>query len=226
MLDSAKKKQYYVLGEHIRSDIREKQLGIPLIFEAQFVDVTTCKPITKLWADVSNCNSTGVYSGHATAKDPSNLNTTFLRGVQETNSDGVVQFASIFPGHYSPRTNHIHMVTHLNATLQPNKTITGGRTAYIGELLWDQDLIYKVQATYPYNTNTANITTNDNDIVFKHETANTTSNPVFEYVYLGEDLRDGIFAWTTIAVNVSATYELNYDYALTANGGVVESDYY
>lgn len=31
--------------------------------------------------------------------DASNLNNTFLRGIQQTDSDGVVQFSTIFPGH-------------------------------------------------------------------------------------------------------------------------------
>jgi phage repressor protein C with HTH and peptisase S24 domain len=115
------------------------------------------------------------------------------------------------------------MVAHLNATLLPNNTLSGGSVAHIGQVFWDQDLIYAVEATSPYNTNTIAITTNAEDRVFSTETTDTETVPVFEYVYLGDSLGDGIFGWVTIAVNVSATYDPNYSYVLTESGGVAES---
>ncbi|KUJ13326.1 extracellular dioxygenase [Mollisia scopiformis] len=218
---------YWVKGEHIRSDVREEQPGVPIVLEGQFVDVETCEPISGLYWDLWNCNSTGVYSGlvatgNGNTDDTSNLNATFLRGVQKTDDDGVVQFQSMFPGHYSGRTTHHHMVAHLNATVLPNNTLTGGTVAHIGQLFWDQDLIYKVEATYPYNTNNITLTTNADDRVFADETE-TTSDPVLEYVMLGDSLADGLFGWVTIAVNVSATYDPNYSFVYTASGGVAES---
>lgn len=219
---------FYVPGEHIRSNLRESQPGIPIVLEGQFIDVETCEPITDLWWDLWNCNSTGVYAGvveqgNGNANDASNINATFLRGLQKTDSDGVVTFESIFPGHYSGRATHHHMVAHLNATIQPNSTITGGHAVHIGQAFWDQDLISKVESTYPYNTNNITITTNAEDRVFSDETKNTTSDPVFEYTYLGSKLEDGIFGWLTIAVNISATYDPNYSFAYTSSGGVEES---
>lgn len=55
----------------------------------------------------------GVYSGvvqdgNGDTSDKGNINETFLRGVQRTNHDGIVQFLSIFPGHYTGRATHIH----------------------------------------------------------------------------------------------------------------------
>ncbi|KAF8851882.1 aromatic compound dioxygenase [Acephala macrosclerotiorum] len=218
---------YWVKGEHIRSDLREEQPGVPIVIDGQFVDVETCEPITDLYWDFWHCNSTGVYSGlvatgNGNIDDTSNLNATFLRGVQKTDSDGVVQFLSVFPGHYSGRTNHHHLVAHLNATVLPNNTLTGGTVGHIGQLFWDQDLVYQVEATYPYNTNNITLTTNAEDRVFAEETL-TTSDPVLEYVMLGDSLSDGIFGWVTIAVNVSATYDPNYSFVYTASGGVAES---
>jgi protocatechuate 3,4-dioxygenase beta subunit len=217
-----------VKGEYIRSDLREEQPGIPVTYDGQFVDVSTCEPIVGLYWDIWNCNSTGVYSGlvatgNGNTDDASNLNATFLRGVQKSDEDGVVQFSSIFPGHYDGRTTHIHMVAHLNATVLSNNTLSGGTVAHIGQLFWDQDIIYEVEATYPYNTNNITITTNEEDRVFSTETADTTSDPVVEYVRLGDELSDGLFGWVTIAVNVSATYDPNYSFVYTAAGGVAES---
>lgn len=63
-------------------------------------------------ADIWNCNSTGVYSGvqsngNGNYDDTTNLDNTALRGIQQTDDDGVVQFTSIFPGHYTGRATHM-----------------------------------------------------------------------------------------------------------------------
>ncbi|KAJ5874204.1 extracellular dioxygenase [Penicillium soppii] len=219
---------YYIKGEYIRSDIRENEPGVPIILDGQFIDVETCEPITNLYWDVWNCNATGVYSGlvatgNGNTADAANLNATFLRGVQKTDDEGVVQFSTLFPGHYSGRTTHHHIVAHLNVTVLPNNTIVGGTVAHIGQLFWDQDLINEVEATSPYSTNTVTLTTNEEDRVFSTETTGTTSDPVINYVKLGDSLSDGLLGWITIAVNTSATYDPNYSYVYTASGGVAES---
>ena len=219
---------YYVKGEYIRSDLRDSQTGVDIVIDGQFLDVETCEPITNLWWDIWNCNATGIYSGliatgNGNTDDTSNLNKTFLRGIQETDSDGVIQFQTVFPGHYSGRTTHHHMVAHLNATVLTNNTLTGGTVAHVGQAFWDQDLIYAVEATYPYNTNDITITTNADDRVFATETASTTSDPVFDFVYLGDSVEDGIFGWITIAVNTSASYDPKYSFTLTSSGGEAES---
>lgn len=115
------------------------------------------------------------------------------------------------------------MVAHLNASVLANNTIAGGTVAHIGQLFWDQDVINQVEATYPYNTNNITLTTNAEDRVFSDETSDTTSDPVFEYVMLGDDLSDGLFGWVTIAVNVSSTYDPAYSFVYTGSGGVAES---
>jgi len=130
-----------------------------------------------------DCNATGVYSGlvangNGNTADASNLNAAFLHGVQQTDADGVVQFQTLFPGRYSDRTTHHRMVAHVNVTVLLNNTITGGNIAHVGQVFWDQDLIYAVEATYPYNTNNITITTNAADRVFSTETANSDSDPV------------------------------------------------
>ncbi|KAF2678779.1 aromatic compound dioxygenase, partial [Lentithecium fluviatile CBS 122367] len=216
---------YWVPGEFIRSDLTDDQPGVPIILEGQFLDVETCEPIQGLYWDIWNCNSTGVYSGlvatgNGDSTDLSNYNATFLRGVQKSDEDGVVTFQSVFPGHYDGRTTHHHIVAHLNATVLPNNTLTGGTVGHVGQLFWDQDIIDAVEATYPYNTNNITQTPNADDRVFATESATDGSDPVFEYVYLGSDLSEGLFGWVTIAVNTSATYDPTYSFVYTANGGV------
>ncbi|KAF7536259.1 hypothetical protein G7054_g4662 [Neopestalotiopsis clavispora] len=219
---------YWVKGEYLRNDLVEEQTGVKVILEAQFLDVETCQPLTDVYWDLWNCNATGVYSGvqaegNGNDEDDSNLNATYLRGISKANCDGVVQFTTLFPGHYDGRTNHHHMIAHLNATVLPNNTLTGGTVPHITQLFWDQDIISAVEDTYPYNTNNITHTTNAEDRVFGTETADGYSDPVFEYVYLGDDLSDGLFGWITIAVNTSANSDPSYDFAMTSSGGIAES---
>jgi protocatechuate 3,4-dioxygenase beta subunit len=112
---------FYVSGELIRSDVREAQKGVDLVIDIQVIDVSTCKPATNVMIDFWHANSTGVYSGVVSPGNgdmsvASNINTTFHRGLQATNSEGVVQFTTLYPGHYVGRTQHIHVATHVNGT--------------------------------------------------------------------------------------------------------------
>ncbi|KAI9930669.1 hypothetical protein ASPWEDRAFT_106723 [Aspergillus wentii DTO 134E9] len=222
---------FWVKGELIRSDIGDGQAGIPIIMDGQFIDINTCEPIQDLYWDVWNCNATGVYSGvqssmNGNGNDASNLDKTFLRGIQKTDSDGVAQFKTVFPGHYDGRATHVHVVAHMNATLMSNNTLTGGYIPHIGQLFFDQDLISQVEATYPYNTSTVDITKNADDHVVQDETEDSNSDPFFKYAYLGDSIEDGLFAWVTMGVNVSASHDSSASYAatLTSSGGVSNSD--
>lgn len=166
-------------------------------------------PCTKLLQANHSGTHAGIQAtGNGNSADASNLNATFLRGIQQSDADGVVQFSTIFPGHYSGRTSHVHIVLHENATQLANGTITGGSVSHIGQFFWDQDLITLVEATSPYDTNTNALTTNAEDHVFgTQETAGTTSDPVFNYAFInGQDVTDGLFTWIQVGINTSATY--------------------
>uniref|UniRef100_A0A060T6K3 ARAD1B19426p n=1 Tax=Blastobotrys adeninivorans TaxID=409370 RepID=A0A060T6K3_BLAAD len=220
---------FWVKGELVRSDLRDGEQGVPTILDAQFINVETCEPVEGLFWDVWHANATGVYSGvqdstNGNGDDTSNLNKTFLRGIQQTDEDGVAQFKSIFPGHYQGRATHIHVVAHVDSQVLPNNTLSGGHVAHIGQLFFDQDLISEVEATYPYTENTATITKNADDDILQTETEDTASDPFLEYALLGDSINDGIFAWVTLGVNVSASYDTSYAASLTSSGGVTNSD--
>ncbi|CEJ62548.1 hypothetical protein PMG11_11045 [Penicillium brasilianum] len=220
---------FWVKGEYIRSDVTDDEPGVPVVFDAQFIDIDTCEPIEDLYFDVWNCNSTGVYSGvqdssNGNGNDASNLDNTALRGIQPTDSDGVAQFTSIFPGHYNGRATHVHVIAHIGATVLSNGTLTGGNIAHIGQLFYDQSLITAVEALSPYSENTVAITLNANDRVLAAETASSESDPVFNYVLLGDTVEDGIFSWIAIGIDTSASYSASYAATLTASGGVAESN--
>jgi protocatechuate 3,4-dioxygenase beta subunit len=82
---------YYVSGELIRDDVREDQEGIDLLVDVQVFDVATCTVLPNVMVDFWSCNSTGVYSG-VEAEDT--LGLTFLRGLVESDEDGIVQLTT------------------------------------------------------------------------------------------------------------------------------------
>jgi protocatechuate 3,4-dioxygenase beta subunit len=88
-----------------------------------------------------------VANGNGNSADSANLNATFLRGIQATDSEGFAAFSTIVPGHYTGRTTHIHVLAHAPGqwSLQANNTITGGATAaHVGQIFFDQDLLTEV----------------------------------------------------------------------------------
>jgi protocatechuate 3,4-dioxygenase beta subunit len=42
-------------------------------------------------------------SGNGNSDDLTNLDNTFLRGIVETDVNGVAQYETVFPGHYTSR---------------------------------------------------------------------------------------------------------------------------
>ncbi|KAL5336509.1 Intradiol ring-cleavage dioxygenase [Aspergillus crustosus] len=205
---------FWVKAELIRYGISDGEDGIPVYLEWQFIDINTCEPIEVYSSVQSSMNGNG--------NDDSNLDKTFLRGIQKTDADGVASFKSVFPGHYSGRATHVHVVAHLGATLLPNNTLTGGYVPHIGQLFFDQDLVNEVEATYPYNTNTVAITENAEDHVVIVETEDSDSDPFFQYALLGDSIEDGLVARVTLGVNVTASHDSAVSYAatLTSYGGV------
>ncbi|KAB8234181.1 hypothetical protein ETB97_010478 [Aspergillus alliaceus] len=225
---------YYVWGEISRQHVVEDEYcdGVDLYLEVQYIDVETCQPIKGAYVDIWNANATGVYSGISTSGNyaAGGWDSTYLRGIQETDSDGVVSFQSIFPGHYDGRATHTHLLTHLNASVNDNNgtlAVGTGTVAHIGQLFWNEALRSAVEDTYPYNTNTQDITSNADDM-WSVEQASSAYDPFPDYVYLGNDLKDGLFAWKQIGINVSADYTDNSYYSIAAyydeNGGHQNSD--
>jgi len=218
---------YYVTGEYVREDIREDQDGIDLILDTQVIDVATCEPVPDAMIEIWHCNSTGVYSGivasgNGDSSDTTNLDNTFLRGLQPTDDEGVAQFQTLFPGHYTSRATHIHVLAHFNGTQYANGTYAGGYVSHVGQLFFDQDLITQVEAVSPYSTNTQEITDNSDDQIFAEEAA--TTDPVIEYSLLGSDISAGVFGWVAFGIDLTSEQTISGAASLTADGGVANSN--
>ncbi|KAF2707211.1 aromatic compound dioxygenase [Pleomassaria siparia CBS 279.74] len=222
---------YYVSGEYIRRNVIDDQEGVNIILDYQVIDVNTCDPVPGAYLEMWHCNSTGVYSGisasgNGDSSDTSNLNTTFLRGIQATDADGIAQFESLFPGHYTSRATHIHLMVHTNSTLYGNGTLgnSGQASSHVGQAFFDQDLITAVEQVAPYNTNTQELTTNAEDSIFSEETATDGVDPFFEYTLLGDSVSDGLFAWLAFGINATQSSSVTPAAFLYAEGGVANAN--
>jgi protocatechuate 3,4-dioxygenase beta subunit len=91
--------------------------------------------------------------------------TTFLRGVQLTNADGVVEFSTIYPGWYAGRDMHIHLRVHVGGQIRDTK-YGGGHIAYTGQLFFPEDVSDAVAKQQPYATHHSSRTRQDEDDVF------------------------------------------------------------
>jgi protocatechuate 3,4-dioxygenase beta subunit len=208
---------YWIDSEVIRRNMTDGQAGVPLYLDIQLLDTSTCEPVPATFVDVWHCNSTGVYSGviadsNGNPNDTTNTETTFGRGAALTDVNGVVQFDTIFPGHYTGRAVHIHVLTHnqQSTRIRTNGTLTAGgdnstfvsQASHVGQIFFDQDLISKVEETAPYNTNTQVLQYNSEDGILSTEADG--SDPFVQYVLLGDRIEDGVLAWISLGIDPSA----------------------
>jgi hypothetical protein len=102
-----------------------------------------------------------------------------------------------------------------------NGTISGLYTthsSHVGQLFFDQDLISAVEETSPYSTNTQDLTTNANDSILAEEA--DTIDPFMEYVYVGDNVSDGIFAWISVGIDATKDSSVTPTAYYTEQGGV------
>ncbi len=171
----------FYLDAPFRVDVREKTEGITLDLELQIIDYPNCIPVTEALAVIWSCDAHGQYPGYPKeighnpwemAKlvdfggtphiEPTN-NTTFLRGSQSPNENGIVKFKTTFPGWYDPRIPHIHF-----------KIILSDNEEFACELYFEEDFARDIFTTKaPYNKYGENPYNFKNDLNMKNiENAN------------------------------------------------------
>lgn len=89
----------------VKTDITSDRTGVPLAINITIQNKNaSCAALAGAIVDLWHCDKDGNYSEYG------NLTTVhFLRGRQTTNTDGLVNFTSIFPGWYNGRATHIHI---------------------------------------------------------------------------------------------------------------------
>ena len=101
-----------------RTDMREEQLGQLHKIKFRVLRNTDCTPIANAEVSVWHCNVNGNYSGYNTSGHIvlNATNQNWLRGRALTDSNGEVEFTTIFPGWYPGRVTHVHLQVKINDT--------------------------------------------------------------------------------------------------------------
>ncbi|KAG8710094.1 hypothetical protein FRC11_004883, partial [Ceratobasidium sp. 423] len=98
---------------------------------------------------------------------------SFLRGGYATNSEGMVEFFTTYPGFYTGRTVHIHIMIHTNYSVATNGSIIShaGNIRHIGQLFFDDELNEKILSQGVHANTTESRTYNDQDSILDSENA-------------------------------------------------------
>lgn len=160
---------YFVDEKLNRADIRSDpsdnsvKQGIPLrlVFHVSKVDGRSCKPLTGATVDIWHCDALGIYSD---VTDPSfsTIGKKFLRGYQVTDTNGTVEFVTIYPGWYQGRTVHIHFKIRTNSAAERGYE-------FISQLYFDDSLTDQIHAQPPYAVKRQRTLKNDRDGIFQEQ---------------------------------------------------------
>lgn len=138
-----------------RRDITEGLTGHPLRLGLRVVD-DGCAPVPGATVEIWHCDATGDYSAFTDGgggKDDG-AGTTFLRGTQTANDEGIVEFATIYPGWYRGRAVHIHLRVHRDEEI-----------VLTSQLFFDAGYTEGVYAADPYAENGLPDTSNESDSI-------------------------------------------------------------
>jgi protocatechuate 3,4-dioxygenase beta subunit len=155
---------YYFDVDSIRSDIREDREGTPLRLAVR-VQNADCEPLANAAVDIWHCDALGVYSGFESASTGGGAggsrtdDETYLRGVQVTNSDGIIEFLTVYPGWYRGGTVHIHAKVHLDRS-----------TLLTTQFYFDESVTDAVYSKQPYAQKGQRDQTNASDGIFDEQT--------------------------------------------------------
>ncbi|GAA6027920.1 hypothetical protein JCM8097_001782 [Rhodosporidiobolus ruineniae] len=142
---------------------------------------------------------------------------TFLRGAYPTNDEGIVEFTSVFPGFYTGRTTHIHMMVRKDYEIADNGTIisTAGQVEHIGQLFFSESWNSLVFNTSAYLNTTQSRTYNDEDSILS-QSLSAGDWPYVDASLIGETVEEGIYAYITVGIDTNASYSITTENVLSA----------
>ena len=141
----------------VRSDIRSSfgsasgvADGVPLAIDLTVTDTAAgCVPLAGAAVYLWHCDRDGLYSMYSQGAEDEN----YLRGVQETDSDGRVTFTSIVPACYSGRWPHIHFEVYASV----DDATSAGDPIATSQLAFPADVCDEVYATDGYSASIGNL---------------------------------------------------------------------
>lgn len=168
-----------------RQDIIEDRPGVPLRLQITVRD-SGCVPIPNAVVDVWHCDALGTYSWYAAAAELNAHGTgeagfgidlhvcagaglapgTFLRGWQRSDSEGVCQFRTIYPGWYPGRAVHIHV------------KVYAGAGVLTSQLYFPDEVTDETHRLAPYRERPHRDSRNADDVIFRDAGQPTLVTPV------------------------------------------------
>ncbi|MDV9173715.1 intradiol ring-cleavage dioxygenase [Streptomyces sp. W16] len=192
---------YYLDGALVRADVTEGKAGIPLKLALTVVNDSTCAVIPNALVEIWHCDALGEYSGYVGNNGHSEPDDgTFLRGGVLTNSSGLANITTIYPGWYRGRCVHIHVKVHTGVTLTSNGSFTGGSELHTGQLFIDETITTAVAKVSPYSTNTVTRTTLAQDSIYDDGGA---ASGLMTLTALGSSTSSGYTGTLTLGVQQS-----------------------
>ena len=140
----------------VRSDIRTSlgtgttAAGVPLTIELTLVDSNSnCAPLAGYALYIWHCDRAGNYSLYSSGVTDED----YLRGVQVSDSTGLIRFTSIFPGCYAGRWPHVHFEVYPSLA----EATGAGNIVHTSQLALPEDVCRAVYATDGYSSSLRNL---------------------------------------------------------------------
>lgn len=140
----------------VRSDIRSSiagasgtAAGVPLTLKLELVNTNgSCADLSGYAIYLWHCDALGRYSMYSTGITAEN----YLRGVQETASDGTATFITVFPGCYDGRMPHTHFEVYRSTSTALSYT----NKLKTSQLAFPDEVCDAVYASSDYTTSASN----------------------------------------------------------------------
>jgi protocatechuate 3,4-dioxygenase beta subunit len=150
----------------IRSDPRDGSVRdgalLRLTMQVTQVSGSACAPLAGTYVDVWQCDALGVYSDVNDRNTGTTAGTsTFLRGYQVTDENGLVQFTTVFPGWYQGRAVHIHFKVRTALDSASGREMTS-------QLYFEDALIDQIHAQPPYASKGQRTVRNGQDGLYRN----------------------------------------------------------
>ena len=172
ILTSSQTEGPFFISSPIRKNVMEDRKGKEMHLKMQLVNYPVCTPIEGAIVEIWHCDAEGIYSGYPEdiSHDPwkafrfmgtgeGNVKPVtparFLRGAQQSDAEGIVEFNTIFPGWYDGRTPHIHF-----------KILVDKKEQLTSQFYFEHEFCNKIYLNMePYNIYGESPYTPQNDIV-------------------------------------------------------------
>jgi protocatechuate 3,4-dioxygenase beta subunit len=160
--------------------------GVPLTIRLTVRDASTGSALSGAAVYLWHCDRDGKYSLYTLPSE------NYLRGVQETDGTGTVEFTSVFPGCYDGRWPHIHFEVYSSL----DEAITSGPIVKTSQIALPQEACEAVYAVAGYESSVSNLsrTSLARDNVFGDD------GGIYQLASMSGDASSGYTASLTIGV--------------------------